>query len=71
MERKPTLLDQLRAAEAEIDELIFEASDLTPEEIATIKRRCTEFPLCELLKTSLPGKPTRYIPARVYKDRYK
>ena len=72
MERKPTLADQLRAAEAEIDELVFSATDLTPEEIATIKRRCTEFPLSELLKTSLPGKPTRYIQARAYKkDRYK
>ncbi len=72
MERKPTLADQLRAAEAEIDELVFSATDLTTAEIATIKRRCTEFPLSELLKTSLPGKPTRYIQARAYKkDRYK
>jgi hypothetical protein len=71
LERKPTLAGQLRAAEAEIDELVFSATDLTPAEITTIKRRCTEFPLSELLKTSLPGKPTRYIQARVYKDRYK
>lgn len=71
MERKPTLAGQLRRAEAEIDELIFSATDLTPAEVAIIKRRCTEFPLSELLKTSLPGKPTRYIQARVYKDRYK
>ncbi len=71
LKRKPTLGDQLRAAEAKIDELIFVASDLTQDEVETVKRRCTEFPLSELLKTPLPGKLTRQIESRIYKNRYK
>ncbi|MCF7811865.1 N-6 DNA methylase [bacterium] len=72
LKRKPTLADRLRKTENEIDEIIFGAcEDLTKEEIATIKRRCTEYPLSEVLKTSLPGIPTRQIPVKTYKDRYK
>ncbi len=71
LERKPTLEGQLRAAETEIDELVFSVTDLTKEEIATIKRRCTEFPLNELLKPTLPGKPTKFIKSQIYVNRYK
>ncbi len=72
LERKPTLVDRLRQTESDIDDIIFDAcDDLTKEDIDTIKHRCTEFPLSEVLKTSLPGVPTRHIPIKIYKDRFK
>lgn len=71
LDRKPTLMDQLEETEAKMDDLIFSASDLTSTEIETIRRRVSEFPLCEIVKPARPGRPVRYIEHRVYVDRYK
>ena len=70
--RKPTLAEKLREKEREIDRIVLDAcEDLSEEEKNTIVRRCSEFPLSEVLKTPLPGKPTKKIIVKTYIDRYK
>lgn len=70
--RKPTLADKLREKEREIDRIVLDAcEDLSEDEKNTIIRRCSEFPLSEVLKTPLPGKPSKKIKVKTYVDRYK
>ena len=71
--RKPTLGEKLRALEAELDDLVLDAySELTKNEKKYIKRRVKEFPLSEVIKTELPGAPTRVIAVKRWKpgERY-
>ncbi len=71
--RKPTLAEKLRALEAELDDLVLDAySELTAAEKKFIKRRVKEFPLSEVIKTELPGAPTRVIAVKRWKpgERY-
>ncbi len=71
--RKPTLGEKLRALEAELDDLVLDAySELTAAEKKFIKRRVKEFPLSEVIKTELPGAPSRVIAVKRWKpgERY-
>jgi hypothetical protein len=71
--RKPTLGEKLRALEDELDDLVLDAySELTAAEKKFIKRRVKEFPLSEVIKTELPGAPTRVIAVKRWKpgERY-
>jgi hypothetical protein len=71
-EEKPGLGAKLRDVEAEINELAFDMYGFTKKEKEYIKRRCSEFPMSEVLKTELPGSPVRRISTKVYKpgERY-
>jgi hypothetical protein len=65
--QKPNLETRLRQVESEIDNIALDAfSDLTPRERETIRKRVKEFPMSEVLKTDLPGAPTKQIAVRYY-----
>jgi hypothetical protein len=71
--RKPTLGEKLRALEGELDDVVLDAySELNVKEKKFIKRRVKEFPLSEVIKTELPGAPTRVIAVKRWKpgERY-
>jgi len=71
--RKPTLYEKLQQKEHEINEFVLDHYDmLTKREKRSLLKRCSEFPMSEVLKTPVPGAPTRKIAVKMWEpgERY-
>jgi hypothetical protein len=72
--KKPTLSQQLRKSEAEIDDIALDAfTSLTAAERRYVKKRASQFPLNQALVRDEPGAATKQIPVRYWEvgERYR